>query len=609
MINADTFTKNRERIFPKREFHPKQTDFFKFALETINSDRDTSKITIFPARCGIGKTSFLRILIKSWLADNSGRGLIIVTDNLQRLGELNDENDYRIAYLTAENKATEIIRQGYCPILLISTQRYFQMDSIEPFLTYKNNDIEYKRDTVIFDETPYFFTDSELGIDQLNTFHSALNEGISDLYDGENKKWLLTQYDVFRQKMIDTINGLEQRRNQTTYLFYKPDEDSITEDDSRFYGIIEKNEDIFRKYPAAKNILSDISFYVKNGGFFTSSKLKDSNIYHKSFILRKSHKDKFMLGTDVKSFILDASAETSEQYSEYAEWMDILDCDDFNVPLDFLNLHIININTSRNSLISKSDNAVRLNAIKNYIKNLSLDTEDTLFVTYKALLEKNTFSDIDFTTANSMYFGNVKGFNDRKDMHTFIQVGTNRQSNITYLLNLISYNDDFEGQVKDGYYDIDRNIRIIDSLLKSDLVESYMCAEVVADFIQNLYRTKARDMFNTEEVNAYLFCTVSDNLMMELKYAFERIGAKIDVAKPEELIENKIRNRKGDTVAKRILNWLDCRAKGEFDIAEMFSDLDLDNAGFKTVKRSNPLIKKRFNEMKIPGTRGKYLVA
>lgn len=283
MINADTFNRNREKIFPKRDFHPKQLDFFKFALETINRDRDTNRITIFPARCGIGKTSFLRILIKSWLADNSGRGLIIVTDNLQRLGELNDENDYRIAYLTAENKATEIIRQGYCPILLISTQRYFQMDSIEPFLTYKNNDIEYKRDTVIFDETPYFFSDSvdsnkcKLGIKELNDFHSALSDGISDLFDNENKEWILTRYDIFKKEQEELINRLEQKRNRTTYLFYKPEKDTITENDERFNNIIEKNIDIFNKYPTAKSILENISFYVKNGGFFVSSKLKDSN--------------------------------------------------------------------------------------------------------------------------------------------------------------------------------------------------------------------------------------------------------------------------------------------------------------------------------------------
>ena len=240
---------------------------------------------------------------------------------------------------------------------------------------------------------------------------------------------------------------------------------------------------------------------------------------------------------------------------------------------------------------------------------ISFDLDDTLFVSYKALLENGAFEDIGFSTANTMYFGNVKGFNNKKDRHTFIQVGTNRQSNITYLLNLISYNDDFEGQVKDSCYDVDKNIQIIDNLLKSDLVDSYMCAEVASDFIQNLFRTKARDISNKEEINAYLFCNVTDNIMMEMKYAFANQGAKIDVVELDELSISKIKGRKGDTTAKRVMNWLENRNKGEFDISEMFDDLHIDNNGFKAVKKSNPVIKKKFEQMKIPGTRGKYLVA
>ena len=113
MVKVETFNKNKELLYSKRKFHLKQIEFFNYVLDVMNSDRDTDTITVFPARCGLGKTTFLRIFIKSWLTDNKNRGLIIVTDNLRRLSELNDENDNRIAYLTAENKSTEIIRQSF----------------------------------------------------------------------------------------------------------------------------------------------------------------------------------------------------------------------------------------------------------------------------------------------------------------------------------------------------------------------------------------------------------------------------------------------------------------------------------------------------------------
>lgn len=46
-----------------------------------------------------------------------------------------------------------------------------------------------------------------------------------------------------------------------------------------------------------------------------------------------------------------------------------------------------------------------------------------------------------------------------------------------------------------------------------------------------------------------------------------------------------------------------------FNITDMFTELEITNIDFKAVKRANKIIKDIFDEMKIPGTRGKYLVA
>lgn len=609
MIKVETFEEYKNRIFPNRRFHSKQEEFFKFALKQINNNTDLERMTVFPARCGLGKSTFLRILIKSWLTDNRDRGLIIVTDNLQRLSELNDENEYKIAYLTAQNKTTEIIRQNYCPILLISTQRFFQMESIEPFLKYKCGDSEFARDTVIFDETPYFYEDGEIGIDELNVLHSALNEGLTDLVDSDTKKWALEQYDTYRNRMIEIIKSLEQERNRTTYLFYQPTKDNITDDDKKLYELLNDNSEIFNKYPSTKRILDDIEYFMKNGGFFSSFKLKDNNTYHKSFMIRKSFLHKFLFGK-VKTFVFDATADISELYPYDADWLELLECKEFNVPLNFLNIHIIDVNTSRNALLVKNDKRVKTDAIKDYIAKMEFDTDDTLLISYKALLDDGRFDDIGFSKSNSLYFGNTKGFNHKKDCHTLIQVGLNRQSDIKYLLNFLSNNDDFELRVKNDITNVQRNIKEIDTLLKSDLVNSYMSAEVVADFIQNLFRTKARDIFNEEQVDVYLFAKKNENLMMELNYALGQNGAHIDITELDDLKIAKIENRKGETKAKQVLGWLKKQHQGAmFNITEMFNELGINNEDFKAVKRANKIIKDKFEEMKIPGTRGKYLVA
>ena len=608
MIKSTTVRKNLNTIYNDRKFNDKQISFFKFALEQINNDRDTDNITVFPARCGLGKSTFLKALVKSWLEDNTDSGLIIVTDNLTRLNEINDETDRRIAYLTADNKETEILRQAYCPVLLISTQRYFQMDSIDQFLHYYDNGVTKTRNTIIFDESPYFYEDGEIGIAEINLLHSALNDGISDLCSTNDKQWIIKQFDLFRQKLIEIINGLEQKRNQTTYLFYQPDSDRITEDDMRFYSILENNTDVYRKYPQVKKILFDLEEFLNNGGFFCSFKLRDNNDYHKSFMVRHSYLAKFKLGGEIKTFIFDATADISEMYPTGAEWLNVLDCSDFNVPLDFLKVHIVDVNTSRNALINKESKDITLRAIKDYITDNISDKDDALFVTYKALLESREFDEIGFTLDNSLYFGNSKGFNDSREKHTYIQVGLNRQSDIKYLLNLLSNDEVQESFIKnENILNIQRNIAAMDSLLRSDLVDSYRCAEVCADFLQKLFRTKARDIENREEINVYLFCKHSEHMQMELNYWLANEGATIDIVELESLKKDKITNRRGDTKPKTILNWLDRQPQGfEFTVAEMLDELGLSARQFKTVKRGNKYIKSLFDRMKVAGKRGVY---
>lgn len=611
MIKVETFKHNLEETFPERNFHAKQKEFFKYALNNINKDRCTDRVTVFAARCGLGKSTFLQVLVKSWLQDNKNRGLIIVTDNLARLASFNDDNDNRIAYLTAENKDTELVRQAYCPVLLMSTQRYFQMDSIEPFLTYYVGGNKYSRDTVIFDETPYFKEINEIGIDELDLLHSALNEGITDMCNPTDKEWVLTQYSQFRQTMIETINALEQKRNRTTYLFYHPEFTRISEDDIRFYEIVSESlKNINGKYPKAKKILEDIEDFLQHGAFFSSFKLQDSNHYHKSFILHKDCKEKFMLGGSLKTFIFDASAGTSELYPYDAEWLTMLECNQFNMPLDFMHIHLVDVNTSRNALINQEDRETKLTAIKNYISGKGFNADDTLLVSYKALTESNKFAEIGFDRGNSMYFGNVKGFNHNKDKHTLLQIGLNRQSDINYLLMFLSNNEDFELRLKNDISGIEDSIAECDRMLRSECTEEYMATEVVTDLIQNIFRTKARELTNRDRIDVYLFCKYSECVLTEIQYSLGRLGASIEIEELSDLQMAKIKNRKGESTAQKILKWVESQERGrEFTVDEFLAELGIEAKNFKVAKRNNSFIKKLFDGMKIENTRGKYRIA
>ena len=48
MVKVETFKHNLEKTFSERNFHTKQKEFFKYALNQINNDRCTDRVTVLP---------------------------------------------------------------------------------------------------------------------------------------------------------------------------------------------------------------------------------------------------------------------------------------------------------------------------------------------------------------------------------------------------------------------------------------------------------------------------------------------------------------------------------------------------------------------------------
>ena len=195
------------------------------------------------------------------------------------------------------------------------------------------------------------------------------------------------------------------------------------------------------------------------------------------------------------------------------------------------------------------------------------------------------------------------------DKHTYFQVGCNRQTDINYLILLLLANEDFEMSVRDGYIDVESSIAQFDDLLRHELVDSIMCAELTTDFVQNVFRTKARNIDNTDRIDVYLFYKESDNLMTELQCAFGKLKAKITVETLEELDLSKILNRKtkSETNAQKIVKWIEVQPKGrKFDIKEFLAETGLSDKNFKVTKKKNPTLQRKFDSMKVG--KGKYII-
>lgn len=131
----------------------------EFLDKNISKDTDTSKITVFPIPCGVGKSEYIKFAIADALQNN--KGIIVVTDTIDGLNRYIDaqeeeltkyihNNLNRISILTSDNIADESRKVYYKPVVLMSTQRYFRLTrtEIEKFIIGQ----KYKRNRIIFDE-------------------------------------------------------------------------------------------------------------------------------------------------------------------------------------------------------------------------------------------------------------------------------------------------------------------------------------------------------------------------------------------------------------------------------------------------------------------------
>lgn len=139
-----TLEKIITQMHPDRHFHPKQLELFKFVGEKFEQDKDCNTVTVFAARPGCGKSTAIQGLIQKCI--NEGKGAIVITDSVERLKILKDvysedelseldgfqkfyhKNKDKIALIHKDNIGKLIRSQRYHSILLITTQRYTQME-------------------------------------------------------------------------------------------------------------------------------------------------------------------------------------------------------------------------------------------------------------------------------------------------------------------------------------------------------------------------------------------------------------------------------------------------------------------------------------------------
>lgn len=625
-LDYEAFQYIMDTLYFDRNFHDKQREFFQYMFKLLRENTDTNYVSCAASRCGIGKSTFIQILIRACIYNKgilreSPIGLIIATDVIKRLEDYvdddfiekncNDElkqlyikNKENIAILKSDISFKEQLEsQKDKPILLMSTQRYFMLgtDTLKTLQTFYHKGKRYLRSKIIFDEPPYFTQTVEINIKTLNDIDTALKEGLDETVS--EKDWIIDEYTAFSNRLQTTMKKLESIRNDRINLFWKDENtNSMTTNDDKFFELLEKyKEKVAQINPDSYFNIFHLRQLQAEGGFFSSSKLKTGQ-YNKKFSIMIDNRDKFFLGSEVKTFVLDATCDIDPKYE--MDYVKQINCQQFNVPLSMI-ITNVNMTTSKNAICKPTTKAKGITtAISDYlIQKVEDNNSDMLVATYSNIVSrlKKGFPIV-------LYFGNMKGLNGYRNLTNMAHIGLNRYSQMAYyFLYCASSNEEY---TKVRSMSIDESIDYFDKTLKDNaVIDSIMYNSILADFEQNIFRLAIRNLDNKEAVHVWAFYNNSDNgnqfypLSFMMKTRYERLGVVFEEEDaPQSVKNNEIMFRKPNkdnkiTNAQKVLMWWKSQPIGkEFEIKALLSDTGLSNKQLQKVKEKNSSILKLFTE-------------
>lgn len=625
---------------PSYDFDEKQLQFFKDTFEIITHNRNTSKVTCFSQRCGIGKSTFIHTFMHCCLGDSvfKGRhepqGLVVVTDSIKRLEELSNSeknraeiemcwgelykeygvieshyNDFQksvIVLRSDEPFKEQLIKQHYRPIVLLSTQRYFMLaeNTREQLFSFTYKGKPLKRDIVIFDECPQFSETITINSVNLTKIESALYEGLSDEVD--DKEFVVREFKVFKDRLLDQMDEKERLSKESNVTIYWKDNrySSITPNDNLLFKVLLENmESLTKQYNGLWKDMLCLQKIAKDGAIFNSVK-KKYGTYERSLMIVLDNRECFYLGKDRKFFVFDATADIDPRYD--LDYVEVISGEKYNNPLSKMKITNIKVSTSKNVLCkgSKASNTIT-SAITKYLKQQlkeSTKHREIMIVAYSDLLRrfKKEFRYVG-------YFGNLKGFNDFNNLCCMAHIGMNRFPNMAYFFIYCGCHMDVYNALSN--MSEEESLEFFGLLSKNhnkeyeDIINMVMLRCMLADFEQNIFRLAIRNYKNTEDIHIWTFYNKDDSLYQELSQMIEDRykpdGAIFDYEDaPEELKVEKVKSRKPPngkkmTNAQKIIDWRESLPSGtEYKIQTLLKATGLSDKQLQKAKSNNEVLSK-----------------
>ena len=552
-------------------------DFARWLNNHLATSTDTNTVDLIPAPCGIGKSYSMTVQISEALRKHSG-GIILVTDEIERMHQYvkaKDKQSYlsdyiqrnrdRILIYEAANAKIDRDKLYKRPILIMSTQRYFNL-SRDAVIDLTDTYIP-KRHVFIDERAPLAETIRiDLGV--LNDIDTILNQRLDNT--ATEKEWLIqqwrnlrTRYDGYMQKYENSHNDYELK------LWHVDTDNHATTDDDRFIHLIfqtygEKlrrgDNDFFKKIKAVLQMVTEGALFISR----RKPNSKSSNEYCNFFLVTLDHRD-LLLDIGSKTVILDGTGELDPVYNAW--YINRVDCAEFQRDLSCLTINIVDVNTSRNAIAKSPEANKKLKAIIEYAQ--TLPKVDAVFtygygkageISDTKTVERE-FHNAGFATG---HFGALKGSNKYKDLTDIVQVGLNRIPDEYYFAMAIH-------NIANRYPPDKVNYGAVNF---GHAARRIMIQSILADLEQNIYRGAIRNADNTKQQVYTLIYKAKpqidkdgkDNnelseLTEEIKERYQSMGATVNIYDtPSTILKLKTTERKAKagnkTIPQRVLSCL-----------------------------------------------------
>lgn len=602
-------------------------------LSMINEVQDDVKnwdrITVLPLMCGSGKSTAIRYKMRQIIEANNGDGMIIVTDDIDRMRDYVNPDDLemrqffmnnsdKITVMKHETIADDVINQRRSPILIMTTQRYIELshEEIENYLVWEGG----QRSLIIVDEQPIFKKIITITLNDLEQVKSAIGDGIANSSTSNDKSELLDLWNKITRFLRFNIDKYRTGNPGDHYYLYYPRLPQRAENPELDLDLtmLQKTAKLLNKYKQQINkaiVSRDEKSYITEKAISILDMLKkyalvqvrkyDIDSHKASTITLKTLQDNYdkYRYLNAKVIVLDGTAEISTSYQHYSD-LDIKDCSQYIRSLDRLTLQIYQMRTGKTRLMN--DHALVdkvFNQVNQYLQEEVPDDKRKVVFSYKFLQRKLIDT---YGKENIDWFGHIKGKNDYRKVEHIIQIGINRYTPGDYFLYELDKSSSLFDQLT--YDQPNLSFKEQDELIKIHIMDhnGYTCQvarqELLAELEQNIFRGTIRNSNSTTPYFYYLFIPKDTLLISYISKHYQDLHANVQLKQAEyEYSFDRLRNRtrNGEPIlANRIIDWHDdiLPLGSYYTYEDICNALELSDARMITEVRKQKIIDDLFIE-------------